>query len=75
MRHLILGVEQSLDRLGISLTEAVQLVGLEIDEVLSGRQLAINELGAEVAKQIAGQLPLKQRDLSGRSTRRRPVDR
>jgi hypothetical protein len=65
MRHLILGVEQSLHRLGISLTEAVHLVGIEIDEVLSGHQLAINPLGAEVARRIAGGLPVRQRDLWG----------
>lgn len=63
MRHLILGVEQSLDRLGMSLAEAVELTRSEIDDVLSGRQLAINELGAELAERIAGKLPANQRDV------------
>ncbi len=63
MRHLILGVEQSLDRLGMSLTDAVELTCAEIDEVLSGRQLAINELGAELTEWITGKLPAKQREV------------
>src|SRR6185503_20239057 len=52
MLHFIVGVEQTLGKLDISLTEAVELTGAEIHDVLSGRQLAINELGADVAKRI-----------------------
>lgn len=63
MRHFILGVEQTLGKLDMSLTEAVELTGAEIDDVLSGRQLAINELGAELATRIARNLPKKQRDI------------
>jgi hypothetical protein len=63
MRHFILGVEQTLGKLDMSLTEAVELTGAEIDDVLSGHQLAINELGAELAKRIARKLPKKQRDI------------
>jgi hypothetical protein len=63
MRHLVVGVEPALDKLGISLTEAVELAGAEIHEVLSGRRLAINELGAEIATRIARRLPKRQRDI------------
>ncbi|MEV0728641.1 winged helix DNA-binding domain-containing protein [Polymorphospora sp. NPDC050346] len=61
MRHFVPGVEQTLTKLDMSLTEAVGLSGAEIGDVLSGRQLPINELGAEVAGRIAGKLPDEQR--------------
>ncbi|MEV4891542.1 winged helix DNA-binding domain-containing protein [Nonomuraea sp. NPDC055795] len=61
--HLILGVEQALGELGMSLTEAVELTGAEIDAVLSGRRLAIDELGAELAVRIAPRLPKTQRGI------------
>ncbi len=63
MRHLLLGVGPDVDRLGMSLSEAVELTSAEIRGVLSGRRLAINELGAELAERIACALPGKQRDL------------
>lgn len=63
MRHLLPGVEPALDRLDLSLIEAVALAGAEIGHVLSGRRLAIDELGAELAQRIAGQLPRRRRDL------------
>ena len=63
MRHLVPGVEQALDKLGMSLIEAVELTGAEIGDVLSGRRLAINELGAEIAARIARRLPKRQRDI------------
>ncbi|MFL6126008.1 winged helix DNA-binding domain-containing protein [Actinophytocola sp.] len=63
MRHFIPGVEPTLDKLGMSLTEAIELCGDEVDAVLSGRQLAINELGAELAERIARRLPKKQREI------------
>jgi hypothetical protein len=63
MRHFIVGVEQALDKLGMSLTDAVELTGDEIRDVLSGRRLAINELGAEIATRIARRLPKRQRDV------------
>ena len=63
MRHFLLGVGPDVDRLGMSLTEAVELTSAEIRDVLSGRRLAINELGAELAERIVGALPGKQRDL------------
>jgi len=63
MRHFIFGVQPSLDKLEMSLIEMVELTGAEIRDVLSGRQLAINELGAELAQRIAHKLPKKQRDI------------
>jgi hypothetical protein len=63
MRHFLLGAGPDVDRLGMSLTEAVELTGAEIRGVLSGRRLAINELGAELAQRIAHSLPRRQRGL------------
>ena len=63
MRHFIPGVEQAVDKLDMSLIEAVELTGAEIGDVLSGRRLAINELGAEIAERIARRLPKRQRDI------------
>ncbi|MDQ5841217.1 MAG: winged helix DNA-binding domain-containing protein [Chloroflexota bacterium] len=61
MRHLLPGVEQALDKLDMSLVETVGLTGAEIGDVLSGRRLAINELGAEIATRIARRLPNRHR--------------
>lgn len=61
-RHLILGVEQALDRLGLGLDEVIGLVKDELRAVLSGKRLAITELGAELAVQVAAKLPSAQRD-------------
>jgi hypothetical protein len=61
MRHFLPGLGQSLDTLGLSLTEATELTGAEIRDVLAGRRLAINELGAEIAERIAAKLPERQR--------------
>jgi hypothetical protein len=63
MRHLVLGVEQALDKLGMRLTNAVELTGAEIRAVLSGRRLAISALGAEIASLISRRLPKRQRDV------------
>lgn len=63
MRHLLPGVQPALARLDLSLIEAVALAGAEIGHVLAGRRLAIDELGAELAQRIAGQLPKRRRDL------------
>ncbi|RII20820.1 hypothetical protein DSC45_01720 [Streptomyces sp. YIM 130001] len=62
-RHLVTGVERSVDRLGMSLTEAVERTDAEIHAVLSGRRLAIDELGADLAQRIARTLPKKQREI------------
>ena len=43
------------------MTEAVELTRAVIGDALRGRQLAIDELGAEVADRITGTLPRKQR--------------
>lgn len=56
-RHLIGGVGWALDRLGMSLTEAVQLIEAGVREVLPGRRLAITDLGEEVARQVTPALP------------------
>ncbi|WP_275004359.1 winged helix DNA-binding domain-containing protein [Promicromonospora iranensis] len=61
-RHLVLGVEQALETLGLSLSEAVELTRAEIRGVLSGRRLAINELGAELARRVADALPAARRE-------------
>jgi hypothetical protein len=61
--HFIPGIEQTLGELGMSLPDAVELTGAEIGTVLSGRQLAINELGEELAKRIARKLSKKQRGI------------
>jgi hypothetical protein len=63
MRHFVLGVEQPVDRLGMSLAEAVELTGHNMREVLAGRRLAIDELGGELAARIARDLPKGQRDV------------
>lgn len=63
MRHLVPGAEQALDLLGMSLIEAVELTGSEVRDVLSGRRLAIAELGTETAARIARRLPKRQRDV------------
>jgi hypothetical protein len=60
--HLISGVEQALDTLGLGLDETVDLIADEIATVLSGRQLAINELGKELAERIAPGLTPKRRE-------------
>lgn len=62
MRLFIRGVGPAVDRLGLSLTEMVELVRSEIDDVLSGRRLAIDELGVELAARIAGRLSAGQRE-------------
>lgn len=59
--HLIIGVEGALDKLGMGLDEAIDITAEEIGAVLSGRQLAINELGEELAERIAGRLSPAQR--------------
>jgi hypothetical protein len=62
MRHFVPGLEQSLEKLGMSLIETVELTGAEIGDVLSGRRLAITRLGTEIATRIARRLPKRQRD-------------
>ncbi|GAA1859537.1 winged helix DNA-binding domain-containing protein [Brevibacterium marinum] len=61
-RHFILGVEQSLDELGMPLAEVVDRIRDKIGSVLSGRRLTVNDLGTELAEQIAHDLPKSQRN-------------
>ncbi|HRP99466.1 MAG TPA: winged helix DNA-binding domain-containing protein, partial [Terrimesophilobacter sp.] len=63
MRQFILGVRPAVDQLGLSLGKAVELTGAEVRHVLSGRRLAIDELGKEVAERIAGKLSTKQQEV------------
>ncbi|MCA1694599.1 MAG: winged helix DNA-binding domain-containing protein, partial [Actinobacteria bacterium] len=55
-RRFIRGVEGALDELVMSLGEAVELIEAEVRDVLSGRQLAIKELGVELGERIAPKL-------------------
>lgn len=61
MRQFILGVGPAVDQLGLRLSKMVELTGAEIRHVLSGRRLAIDELGKELAERIAGRLSKQQR--------------
>lgn len=63
MRHFLLGVGPAVDKLGLGLTQAVELTGAEVGDVLTGRRLAIGELGAEIAERIARKLPKQQCDI------------
>lgn len=63
MRRFTLGAGPSVDKLGLSLTETVELVGSEIGDVLAGRQLAIDALGRELAERITPRLSASQRDI------------
>ncbi|WP_017588802.1 winged helix DNA-binding domain-containing protein [Nocardiopsis ganjiahuensis] len=67
-RRFVLGAGPALDRLGMSLAEAVELTAAEIGDVLAGGGptgggLAINELGAEIARRIARTLPTGRRGI------------
>ncbi|MEV0077209.1 winged helix DNA-binding domain-containing protein [Nocardia neocaledoniensis] len=59
--HLIGGVEEALRTWGLGLDDAVERTADAITPVLSGRALAITELGAEVAARIAGTLTKARR--------------
>lgn len=59
--RLIPGVEPSLRQLDLSLTATVDAIEAEIRTVLSGRRLAIGELGAELAERIAPNLSASRR--------------
>ncbi len=61
LRHLLPGMVPALDRLGLGLTEAVDLAGAEIRAVLSGRHLTVTELGTELAERISGALSAARR--------------
>ncbi|MGP3912254.1 winged helix DNA-binding domain-containing protein [Nonomuraea sp. 10N515B] len=59
-RRFILGVEQALATLGMSLDEAVERTERELEAVLSERRLAIDELGARLSARIVRHLPPEQ---------------
>lgn len=61
LRHFLPGVVPAVDALGMSVTEAADLAGREIAGVLSGRRLAVDELGADLAARIADHLSAAQR--------------
>ncbi len=61
MRHLLTGVVPALDALGLSLAEAVDLTRAHVADALTGRQLAIGDLGAGIAERIAPTLPAARR--------------
>lgn len=63
MRQFIRGASPSVDELELSLTEVVELTRAEIGTVLTGRRLAIDELGAAIAERVADTLPTKKRRL------------
>lgn len=63
MRRLLPGVVPALDRLGLSLAEAVRLCRNEVRAVLTGRRLPITELGAQLAGRVARRLAPGQRAL------------
>ncbi|MDN5916266.1 MAG: winged helix DNA-binding domain-containing protein [Pseudonocardia sp.] len=56
-RRFVLGIEQALEWLEMSLEEATARTRSVVRDVLAGRRLAIDELGAELAQVIAGDLP------------------
>lgn len=63
LRHFVQGVEPAVDRLGLALSEVVDIVAAATCEVLPRRRLAINELGAEVAELILPRLTDPQREI------------
>lgn len=62
-RQLILGVGPSVDKLGLSVTDAVERVRAEVGGVLAGHRLAIDELGKELAAAVAPSLSTAQREI------------
>lgn len=60
-RHFVLGVERSLDDLGIDLTDLVDAAREEIHAVLGGRRLPVGELGRELADRVETSLTKAQR--------------
>jgi hypothetical protein len=56
MIHLLPGARPALSKLEMGLAQAVELCAAEIRGVLSGRRLAIDELGTELATRVAQRL-------------------
>lgn len=63
LRQFVLGAGPAVDKLGLDLTEAVELAGAEIVDVLTGRRLAIDALGARIAERIGRKLSKGRRDI------------
>jgi hypothetical protein len=61
--HLVVGVAAALDALRMGLDETVDLIAAEIGAVLSGRQLAIGDLGRELAERVAVGLSPARREI------------
>lgn len=61
--HLVVGVEGALRALGMGLDETVDIVAAHVKSVLSRRQLAIDELGRQLAESIASELEPGRRDV------------
>lgn len=61
LRHFVLGVEASVDELGLELSELVDRTESKVRTVLRGRKLTITDLGAEVAERLAPSLTTAQR--------------
>lgn len=53
LRHFLPGLVPAVEALGLTVTEAVELTGAEVRKVLTGRRLAIGELGSEVAQRMS----------------------
>lgn len=61
LRHFLPGLVPAVDELRMTVSEAAAVCGAELDSVLGGRQLAIGELGREVADRIGPKLTTAQR--------------
>lgn len=65
MRHFVLGVERSVDELGLELSELVDRTESEVRAVLQGRRRTITDLGDEVAERLGPSLTTAQRKVWG----------
>lgn len=63
LRHFVLGVERSVDDLGVALGELVTSAEEAIDGILRGQRMTITELGEELARAMADSLTVEQRKI------------
>lgn len=63
LRAYLIGACADVDRLGMSLTEAVDRTEDKLPEILTGTEAAINELGRDLTQAIAPDLPSTQRTI------------